>query len=589
MSTRNHNPYRRGRLAVVAGVLILTMPLAANGASAGEAEKAAAGQAAVARTAVAAGSGVTANNAMPYQVVAKAQPDECFAGVGLPYPAGPPCAQGQSKVNQAYVWGLAQVGNNIWFGTGANVHCVVEGATLGEPRPVSIPDYVCEYGESQIVKQNPTVPATVGDQRRPEVFIFDKQARTLVRKTTVIENASAEDRLRLRSTLGLRAGGAFGGVVFFGGPSLNNSINLFAFNGSTGAYLGSTNMPAYGNIRHFVVGENALYAGVGVGRNGEAGGHVLRWTGSLSNPFTFVTVANLPAQAADLTYFKGRIFVSSWSTLLAATPEQTAGLWMSPLLSDGQPGLDAGDASRWRQVWNARMYEPDPVIAGTYGLGGLAGYGDYLYWGTMHVPMKSAFTMRARYPQDGAEANCQLIKNTLRASVTFRAKNLGATNQNIELLYGASELSTYDPAANSGKGGWAVKPTNYTPKYGSQGFGNGYNNYGWVMTVANGKLFVGTMDWSYLLKGRLGAGGCGHDMSDYNDYGGDVWMFSTPDGPATPVDTVGVGNYLNYGVRNMHADGTTLYLGMANPMNLRTDPNDTIPQGGWELITLNVG
>ena len=29
-----------------------------------------------------------------------------------------------------------------------------------------------------------------------------------------------------------------------------------------------------------------------------------------------------------------------------------------------------------------------------------------------------------------------------------------------------------------------------------------------------------------------------------------------------------------------------LYLGMANPMNLRTDPTDDIPEGGWELISL---
>ena len=27
-----------------------------------------------------------------------------------------------------------------------------------------------------------------------------------------------------------------------------------------------------------------------------------------------------------------------------------------------------------------------------------------------------------------------------------------------------------------------------------------------------------------------------------------------------------------------------LYLGTANPMNLLTDPNDGLPEGGWELI-----
>jgi len=48
----------------------------------------------------------------PYDwtLIGKAQADECFAGVGVPYPPGPPCASGQPKVNQAYVWGLTKAG-----------------------------------------------------------------------------------------------------------------------------------------------------------------------------------------------------------------------------------------------------------------------------------------------------------------------------------------------------------------------------------------------------------------------------------------------------------------------------------------------
>jgi hypothetical protein len=37
----------------------------------------------------------------------------------------------------------------------------------------------------------------------------------------------------------------------------------------------------------------------------------------------------------------------------------------------------------------------------------------------------------------------------------------------------------------------------------------------------------------------------------------------------------------------MVVDGDGLYIGMANPMNLRTDTTDDVPQGGWELIKLN--
>jgi hypothetical protein len=52
------------------------------------------------------------------------------------------------------------------------------------------------------------------------------------------------------------------------------------------------------------------------------------------------------------------------------------------------------------------------------------------------------------------------------------------------------------------------------------------------------------------------------------------------------VSLSGVGNISSYGVRTMVSDDA-LYLGMANPMNLLTDPNDDLPEGGWELIELN--
>ncbi len=58
-------------------------------------------------------------------LLAKAAPDECFDGIGVDYPAGPPCATGKAKVNQAYIWGMAKAGDDIWFGTMANTHCLV--------------------------------------------------------------------------------------------------------------------------------------------------------------------------------------------------------------------------------------------------------------------------------------------------------------------------------------------------------------------------------------------------------------------------------------------------------------------------------
>ena len=40
----------------------------------------------------------------------------------------------------------------------------------------------------------------------------------------------------------------------------------------------------------------------------------------------------------------------------------------------------------WEKVWSVNDYEPDPVIAKSYGMGSLESFGDYLYWGTMQVP-----------------------------------------------------------------------------------------------------------------------------------------------------------------------------------------------------------
>lgn len=555
------------------------------------------------------------------QLLAKAMPDECFAAIGQPYPAGPPCAAGQAKVNQSYVWGMTRAGKTLWFGTGANVNCLTSGRALRNTTPTLNDDWVCEYGESQIAKRNPQLPAILGDHRPPRLYTYDTVKGQLTEKTDLVRNASPEDANRLTTTAGIRAAGTFGGVALLGGPALGNSINLFAFDTDTGAYLGSRNLPEFGNIRHFVVADGALYAGVGVGANGGERGHVLRWQGSKSDPFNFTVVANLPAQAADLTVHQGRIFVTTWpgaadelaGPATQATPvtNAIAAVWMSPKLSAGAPGLNPEDADGWQQVWNVSSYEPDPVVARAYALGGLASYGGYLYWGTMHIPMKATTLHMTTYPPRDEAAARATIQNTQRAISVYRGKGFGTGHQKVELLYGSTQLPAYDPTANDGAGAWALQSTNYTPKFGPAGLGNPYNNYTWKMVVAGGKLYVGTMDWSYLAKelgqqtaAQLGlapemaqvmaeAPTASAEMSAAERppavYGGDLYVFTSGNKPAKVISDSGLGNYLNYGVRNMVADGSTLYLGMANPMNLRTDPSDDVPEGGWELIRLRDG
>ncbi|MFV2010410.1 MULTISPECIES: hypothetical protein [unclassified Micromonospora] len=563
-------------------------------------------------------------------LLAKASADECFVDIGVDYPPGPPCEAGQPKVNQAYVWGLTRYKDRLWFGTGANPNCLTSGNNLRNTQPTRNDDWVCEYGQSQIARANPDLPPTVGDHRAPRVYTYDLKRRSMVERTADLRGASPDDEARLLRTVGFRAAGNHRGVVLLGGPALGATINLFAFDADTGAYLGSRNFTEYGNIRHFVIADGEMYAGVGVGPNGGQRGLVLRWTGSKSDPFSFLPVADLPAQAVDLTVHRGRIFVTTWpgaedtqsfgpgpvSPTAGIADEPTdedpiplniAGVWMSPKLSANGPGLDSRDVDRWTRVWHVMEYEPDPVIARTYGLGGLASYGGYLYWGTMHVPFKATTVHLAVYPPTDEQGIRDSVRNTQRAIGVFRGsfghghhhghgQRGGGRGDRVDLLYGASALPAYDPQAGDGAGVWASTSTGYTPLYGASGFDNPTLNYTWKMVVAGGRLYVGTMDWSYLAKELqqdepvppVDAARAGDDEDEEVElaFGADLWVFESPHRPAKMVDNAGLGNYLNYGVRSMVVDGSTVYLGMANPMNLRTDPTDDVPEGGWELIQL---
>ncbi|MEV4636174.1 hypothetical protein AB0J80_02370 [Actinoplanes sp. NPDC049548] len=514
-------------------------------------------------TAVLLGTPVTAPDTYSFELIGKAAADECFAGIGNPYPAGPPCAQGQPKVNQAYVWGLTRVGRQVWFGTGANTHCLTSGSSLGDANPVVNADYVCEFGESQVAKNNPTVPDALGDVRPPQVWLFDAATGSLTNRSDTVMGASAADATRLRRTLGLRAAGNLNGVVLLAGPTLSSTLNVFAFDAVTKRFLGSRTLAQYGNARTFLAAEGSLYLGAGIGPDGSFGGAVLRWRGNRITPFLFEKVATLPAQAADLAYQDGRIYATTWSTARPTSDAQRGGVWRSPPLP-----LDGG---AWTQVWNAGSYETDPLIRDTYGVGGVAAYDGWLYWGTMHVPLKATKVHQKAYPQPTDEAKRTQIRMTQRATSIWRGRDLGTPQQRIELLYGEAVLPAYRPDT----GTWTAAPTGWTPRHGKSGFGNSFNNYTWRMAVAGDRLYVGTMDWSYIVQ----------DLSDQAPptdpagWGGDLWTFPSADAPAEAVDVRGLGNHLNYGIRNMVADGDDLYVGMANPMNLRAG-------GGWELIRL---
>jgi hypothetical protein len=521
------------------------------------------------------GAPKSSTTSLERELLAKAKPDECFNGPGVPYTGTVPlCEFGVPKVNQAYVWGLAKSGSDLWFGTAPNTHCLVLGPSLGITATLQTPSYVCEFGESQY---SPPLPPAVGDWRPPDLFLYDTQAMTLT-------DMAPADPL-FRTAVGIRSAGTLDDVVILGGPGLQGGISLFAFDAQTHAYLGSANLPDYSNIRKWLVVDGVLYTGVRDAATG--GGHVLRWTGSRDEPFHFEVVANLGSEAVELALHEGRLFVTTWPNL-QADPIETTSLYMSPPIPAG--GLTSASADDWQRIWQASDYEPDPVTAVSYGGGALHSFDGYLYWGTMHVPFLATLVHFNVYgaPESPVQTVAALL-GTHRAVAVFRGRDFGTEGQEIELLYGSALLPAYVPPV-----GWLIVPNSMgtAPLWGSAGLGNFYNNYTWTMEVHDGQLFVGTMDWSYLLDDGL------PQIREYlgippevpiplpaGEHGADLYRFSSSASPAEAESLDGVGNPTNYGIRTMIA-GDALYLGMANPMNLLTDPGDELPEGGWELIRL---
>lgn len=516
--------------------------------------------------------------------LAKAAIDECFFGVGNPgniWPYSGTCDDcynlgGTPKVNQAYVWGIAKNGNNIWFGTAPNVHCLVISGYLGSNTPILTDSYVCEMSQN-------VVPG-FGDFRPPDVFLYNTVAKTLTKKNILIMMAGPPHYQRFLSTVGFRSAGALGDVVFLGGPAASgSSINLFAFDNSTGAFLGSNNLP-YGNIRKWLVVNNKLYAGMG--------NKVVKWTGTKADPWHFVAVGSVGTEdAAEIALHEGRIIVNTWPGGTGA-----AGLWISPVVPADANGLPA-NSNNWTKVWSFADYDPDPVTAATYGGGALASFDGYLYWGTMHVPMLSTLTHTTVYGDPPQDEYGQTLLGTYRAISIFRGRYFGTPSQEIQLLYGERFLPAYvgdTDGPGPERGDWLMLPNEMgqEPRWGPSGFGNLFNNYTWAMAVYNQQLFIGTMDWLYLALGdTLDQSNpiqmMLESLMERDYYGADLWCFRSSRVPAYAVDTTGLSNYSSYGVRNLLSDDA-LYVGMANPMNLMTNPNDNKPEGGWELLKITV-
>lgn len=531
-------------------------------------------------------------------LLAKTEPDEYFVKIGESYPVGSPDIPPEAipKKNQAYVWGLTKASNKLYFGTIANTLSLVLGGFLGATTPFQTNSVVHEFGESRLCKPPYNLPAVIGDWRPPRLHCYDLE-------TNQIKDISPTSGLAaqlINRTIGIRSAGSQGNVVLFAGPNLGSTaLNMFAYRADTGAFIGAISLTQYNDIRKWLEVNGVLYTTVG---NTAGGGSVLRWRGSVENPFAFEEVGKLDSMGANITLHENRLFVTTWpSSNLSAG--NLASLYMGPNILKG--GLTAEHTDLWTKVWKADDYEPDAITAATYGGGDLFSHKGYLYWGTMHVPALSAVAA-VRLHQAGkinldANGNGKLDNDEImttflgsyRPITIFRGKNFSTGAKSMDIVYGQKYLPVYDAAKKSYTIAYNKahqnKMTKKRPLQGPSGMGNFFNAYTWTMVGYDGRLFIGTFDWSYVLFDMLSL------LTDEQTvqqmfpaklipntmtFGADLFRIDGKTGKAVPESVKGIGNQTSYGIRTMLADETSLYLGMANPMNIH-------PDGGWELIKLS--
>jgi hypothetical protein len=575
------------------------------------------------------------------KLLAKADPDECFAGIGKPYSkmVDGKCPTGsQPKNSQAYVWGMTHTGKDIWFGTMANTLCYAMDSFNLYSTPMQNKYWVCEFDEAA---------SGTGDWRAPRIYRYEPETKQLQEKTL-----TGAALALLNETVGLRSAGSFKGVVFLGGPSRDGLyVNLFAFDGKTGGFLGSKQFSEYTNIREWLVASDSSIPGgvgkslyVGMGKIYTAplpdgvGGVMLKWTGSKKDPFKFDVVGNLPTEAANLTRHQGRLCVSTWPSR-NVNPQYAAdirpfGVFCSPLIPAG--GLTPADASHWTKIWGYEQYDPEPVLAMVTGGGAIRSFNGNLFWGTMNLPFLGTLAALKTYPlaaldTDGNELDVAEILATVlgthRSVSLFRARNVGvADKQTVDLVYGETFLPKFDAAAKSftiANDDAHRNRMGKVPLQGASGMGNFFNTYIWSSLIYNKALYLGTFDWTQLA--RVGLQGL-PDMLEstapsevdltkllQTDMEGlaavlpqllpkanlllshPIWLTLLNQLPAEGADLLriedtatcraaaesrhGLGNNVNYGVRTLRTDGKTLFVGMANAMSLS-------PRGGWELIGL---
>lgn len=290
--------------------------------------------------------------------------DACYFGIGdkrnTYAPKGIDCAEceakgGKTKASGSYAWGMTALDGKIYWSTNNNYLCMpgytVVASTGKETGPYENSCWTCEMQKSVAYGHR----GAYADILPPRVFCYDT-------KTGVVTDITPADTM-LNHCQGLRSAAYHKGVMFFGGPSIKGGTStesgtsvFLAYNPATQEFIGSSDMASVQgcqitNVRRWIVVDDVLYCGVGLlDTQGKPKGAVLRWNGSVADPFNFEIVGWTSSEAAEIEYHKGHIFVGGWPTQTSPSA-----LYKSPKIPAG--GFKAANATEWEKVWQYSSYE----------------------------------------------------------------------------------------------------------------------------------------------------------------------------------------------------------------------------------------
>lgn len=542
--------------------------------------------------------------------------DGCFYGVGDERntydPYGIDCEEckktgGKPKANGAYVWGMVSDGEQLYWSTNNNYLCMPgygQIATVGSTGAVENSCWVCEYDKGMRAKElsseDPTL-AKYGDIVPPRIFSYNP-------KTGVVTDITPDESL-LKYSQGLRSAAYHKGVVFFGGPNFSgadvqqsSSSTFLAYSPERGEFLGSSSMSSVSgctitNVRRWIVVNDVLYCGVGLIKDGVAGGGVMRWNGSVDDPFNFEIVAYTPAEAAEIEYHNGHIYVGGWPiTKFGQTvPEVASALYKSPEVPEG--GFTAANATTWPKVWEYNSYESNPTSVGSTYFSVMKSFKGRLYWGMFSGTYGVLYGAQRRFGTLKSAEAIAYVLGSLRATTLFSAEDVNDDND-VQMLYGERKLPAYDTETKK----WSIvdNKNKYVPRWGRSGYGNLFTCYTWSMAKYNDKLFVGTMDMSDLIdptleemtqqeqtasvEERTSASSLLNVLKDLmgvdsKKYGYECLMLQDQDTEPEYVTDNGFGNPAAYAIRNMEVCNNKMFIGTANPLNLHEE-------GGWQILSL---